>query len=46
MHREQMEYCRVDVAPLVAAMRAYLQWRFGDECHRQLNNRLNADAQT
>jgi hypothetical protein len=31
MHREQMGYGRPCMLPLVAAMRAYLAWKFGDE---------------
>ena len=31
MHGRRKDYSRPDVSPLVAAMRAYLMWEYGDE---------------
>jgi len=31
MHVRRKDYSRPDVSPLVAAMRAYLMWEYGDE---------------
>ena len=30
-HGKRQDYSRVDVSPLVTAMRAYLMWEYGDE---------------